>query len=50
MVAGLLVAGAVAGAVGMWQWQGKRTASAITATRALRPASLQPGQCAVAPA
>ena len=33
MVAGLLVAGAVVGAGGMWQWQGQRTASAIAAAR-----------------
>ena len=33
VVAGLLVAGALVGAGGMWQWQGQRTASTIAAVR-----------------
>ena len=43
MVAGLLVAGAVVGAGGMWQWQGQRTASAIAAARSSEAAGSPAG-------
>jgi len=43
MVAGLLVAGAVVGAGGMWQWQGQRAASAIAAARATDAAGTPAG-------
>jgi len=43
MVAGLLVAGAVVGAGGMWQWQGQRTASVIAAARAADAAGTPAG-------
>jgi len=38
MAAGLLVAGALMGGGGVWQWQGQRTAGAITAAQAGTPA------------
>ena len=43
LVAGLLAAGAVVGAGGMWQWQGQRTASAIAAARAADAAGTPAG-------
>jgi len=38
VVAGLLVAGALVGAGGMWQWQGQRIAGALAAAQAGTPA------------
>lgn len=38
VVAGLLVAGALVGAGGMWQWQGQRMAGALAAAQAGTPA------------
>lgn len=43
MVAGLLVAGTVIGAGGMWQWQGQRTANAIATARATDAAGTPAG-------